>query len=316
MENLLELARTGVWRKIKRNGSFRKQKKMILKSLNNSSVSSIVTSSSEHNYARSSGMCDNFNTPPKGVVGEIIIEENNFGSVFDEINDNPNVGDGSQSLLDNCEGHPIENVTENMDEDIDVYQDGRGVDVANVEESESTDIVDINVEDHNFEDTFRDKLSKWAINNQIKRSALNSLLILLREYSDGNDLPLDGRTLVGTPRDSNVVVHGENNKYWHYGLKRAISDVLYCRQTVADNYSIDVNIDGLPLFRSSSSSFWPILIQLHELRSSTSPSIVGIYCGKSEYTYINDSYVFPYVTSLQVLYISIYLYIPIYIHYS
>lgn len=282
MENLLELARTGVWRQIKRNGGFRKKKQMFLKSLN-SSGNSAMNNSSEHNYACSSEMRDNLNTTPSCVV-----EENNFGSVFDGINGKTSDGDGSQCLFDNCESDPIEIVSENMDEDIDVDvnqdEDDQGVDVETFGESESTDN-DINI-DGNFEPTIRDKLSKWAIDHQIKRSALNALLILIRGYFNDNDLPLDGRTLVRTPRVSNVIVHGENNKYWHYGLKRAISNVLSSRQAVADNYSMNVNIDGLPLFRSSLSSFWPILIQLHELRNSTAPSIVGIYCGKSEYTYI------------------------------
>lgn len=54
------------------------------------------------------------------------------------------------------------------------------------------------------------------------------------------------------------------------------------------------------MFRSSSKSFWPILVELHELRKQLAPLIVGIYCGKNKPDNI-DLFLRQFVEEINVL---------------
>ncbi|XP_077518709.1 uncharacterized protein LOC144128830 [Amblyomma americanum] len=55
-------------------------------------------------------------------------------------------------------------------------------------------------------------------------------------------------------------------------------------------FSISVNIDGLPLFKSSCTQVWPILVHVHHPRSKQSEIIfpVGIFCGTSKPTCLDE----------------------------
>lgn len=44
---------------------------------------------------------------------------------------------------------------------------------------------------------------------------------------------------------------------------------------------ININIDGLPLFKNGTSQVWPILFNIHG-RSSLKPMIIGIFYGKTK----------------------------------
>lgn len=286
--DLLKIAQCGAWRKIKRNGHFRKRKQeQLIPSINKHDATKIrrnspeTSSCVEHNYA-----CILDNTTVQGMT--IDIKNIESGSHCESVN-TPTLGACEEVVVESTD-----DVVENVDDDVaigNLYEEEPDIEnsMADERDGEERDGENINPDGYIKDvfianSSFREKLSQWAIHHQITRSALNSLLILLRdEFDDGNkDLPMDGRTLIGTPRMTNIVVHDNANQYWHYGLERGISDTISRRPAVADNYSINVNIDGLPLFRSSTLSFWPILVQLHELRDSTDPIIVGIHSGKSE----------------------------------
>lgn len=47
------------------------------------------------------------------------------------------------------------------------------------------------------------------------------------------------------------------------------------------NVDININIDGLPLFKNGTNQVWPILFNVHEL-TSLKPMIIGIFYGKSK----------------------------------
>lgn len=48
--------------------------------------------------------------------------------------------------------------------------------------------------------------------------------------------------------------------------------------------SLDVNIDGLPIFKSSKLQFWPILVKFNYFN----PFIVALYCGESKPEPLDD----------------------------
>lgn len=146
------------------------------------------------------------------------------------------------------------------------------------ESNSDSDDNDFNVKEDMTD--FRDDLKSWAIQFQIKHAALNSLLTLLKSHIADNVLPKDARTLVGTPRNTNtsadISVGGE---YWHYGLRKVLNDTLSSYDKLPSKLSLNVNIDGLPTFKSSTTSFWPILVNIHELRRTMTPLVVGVFCG-------------------------------------
>lgn len=124
-----------------------------------------------------------------------------------------------------------------------------------------------------------DELRSWAINFQIKHAAINSLLVILKSHIADNVLPKDARTLVKTPRVTTISKDERlGGQYWHYGLKRILLDVVSNNKEIR-LLSLNVNIDGLPTYKSSTTSFWPILVNVDELRGRLPPSIVGIFCG-------------------------------------
>ncbi|EAT43410.1 AAEL005157-PA, partial [Aedes aegypti] len=131
---------------------------------------------------------------------------------------------------------------------------------------------------------FRDELKNWAIKFQIKHAALNSLLTLLKSHITDNVLPKDARTLVGTPRNTSISADPSiGGEYWHYGLRKVLDHTLSSYDKLPSKLSLNVNIDGLPTFKSSTTSFWPILVNVHELRRSMSPLVVGVFCGTCKF---------------------------------
>jgi hypothetical protein len=92
-----------------------------------------------------------------------------------------------------------------------------------------------------------------------------------------NDLPSDCRTLLKTNRPNEIVDTG-SGRYYHFGLSAGLLYTLKNQIIPHDLLTIyfDINIDGLPLSKSSGRQFWPIL-------GSTClggpPFIIGVWHG-------------------------------------
>lgn len=109
-------------------------------------------------------------------------------------------------------------------------------------------------------------LKQWAIEYGITRRALSALLKIL--ISAGLwYLSSDSRTLLKTPRTVSIIDMC-GGKYWHGGLRKNIERLL---SGIKENMTINLtfNIDGLPLFKSSKTTFWPILADIFGLYSIT-----------------------------------------------
>lgn len=105
---------------------------------------------------------------------------------------------------------------------------------------------------------------------------LLEILIKKRKLNSTEHLPKDARTLLQTPRAVQWQACG-NGQYWHCGID------VYLRNFFHDlsqdlTISINVNMDGLPVFNSSKIEFWPILINVFEMKD-IQPMVAGIYCG-------------------------------------
>jgi len=81
----------------------------------------------------------------------------------------------------------------------------------------------------------------------------------------------DIRTILGISKSTplKIVPPGE---YYHRGLINELVRVL----SKYENVNLTLNIDGLPLSKSSGQQFWPILISVAGVQSEI---MVGVYCG-------------------------------------
>lgn len=136
----------------------------------------------------------------------------------------------------------------------------------------------------NHETSLQKKLACWAVSSHISRTNLNQLLHILRTVNDPDDLkkfPSDGRTLLNvTYRKHEIVDFTHGGTYYHFGLEEEIVYVLNHNKAnlTSDTILIDINIDGLPLTKSSNSQFWPILGSI-AISGLDKPFVVGVYHG-------------------------------------
>lgn len=102
-------------------------------------------------------------------------------------------------------------------------------------------------------------IRSWAIEYNVRKRTVTALLKVL--ISNGMKfLPADSRTLLKTPRNVQID-RTAGGHYWHYGIRENLIRVF---PKLNENISIDLNInfDGLPLFKGSAIGFWPILANI------------------------------------------------------
>ena len=134
--------------------------------------------------------------------------------------------------------------------------------------------------------SFKEKLASWATACNVPQTHVDKLLrILISVAPDTNfrDLPSTCKTLLDTPI-STPVVEMPPGKYYHFGLEKGIKNML--RKLKILNWfglviQIIVNVDGLPIAKSSGSQLWPILGKIKNLAQSK-PFIIGLYHGNSK----------------------------------
>lgn len=136
-----------------------------------------------------------------------------------------------------------------------------------------------NQEKTNAELQLQENLRKWACKYDSKVTAVTDLLHTLHPLLPF--LPLDYRTLMGSPRTTTTYkLH--NGDMLYFGIKRNILRKLRMGlKTDNKTIKLQINIDGLPLFKSSAVEIWPILALSKNFRDS-SPFTIGIFCGKGK----------------------------------
>ncbi|KYN16150.1 hypothetical protein ALC57_11605, partial [Trachymyrmex cornetzi] len=99
----------------------------------------------------------------------------------------------------------------------------------------------------------------WAVQHHITHTALRALLFMLQKHPCFSTLSLDARTQLKTPKqvDIRTVVPGS---YYHFDLEKSTRQIFSTKKIININcLKIAINIDGLPLTKSSQQQFWPIL---------------------------------------------------------
>ena len=125
-------------------------------------------------------------------------------------------------------------------------------------------------------------LADWALKFGINLDALRALQHLLHIFHPS--LPLDPRTLLGTPTSvSNDIKEVKGGHYYHFGIASNIVKLHKAEVLVANVSSneikLQVNIDGLPVFRSTNFQLWPILGMVVGTDDKLSPFCIGLYGG-------------------------------------
>uniref|UniRef100_A0A1Y1KAV2 DUF4218 domain-containing protein n=1 Tax=Photinus pyralis TaxID=7054 RepID=A0A1Y1KAV2_PHOPY len=110
---------------------------------------------------------------------------------------------------------------------------------------------------HGESNDFKSVLANWAIVHNVPHKTCTGLLNILRSYTMF-DLPKDARTLLRTPRKTSVISI-EGGSYYHFGLCHVLEKMIMDNCSDVQNIDLLLNIDGLPLTKSSQSSLWPIL---------------------------------------------------------
>ena len=152
-----------------------------------------------------------------------------------------------------------------------------------VSDDDSFDGYDDLVEDDNPVFGVEERLSRWAteFQNHVSHAALSGLLAALRP--DYPNLPKDPRTLLSTDVHQDIL-RLAGGEYYHFGIKECVIARLSSHPCDIANLleiSLDINIDGLPIFKSSSGQLWPILGLIKNLPVKD-PFVIGIYYGMSK----------------------------------
>lgn len=127
----------------------------------------------------------------------------------------------------------------------------------------------------NNEKEFESALTTWAVSYNIPHNACNALLKILQKYTSYK-CPSQMRTLLRTPQQTVIskVCEGE---YFHWSLDNIIKKMLLKYNENA--IDLLINIDGLPLGKSSNTSLWLILC------SNTKDNavyLIGAYFGREK----------------------------------
>lgn len=117
---------------------------------------------------------------------------------------------------------------------------------------------DLNRSDSQMID-FKEELKCWAVKHCITKRALNDLLSILIVYGF-SFLPKDSRTFMKTPVNVEIreLSHG---KLWYHGIRKYLELIFYNVQSDII-INLDFNFDGVDLFNSSKTCFWPIIASI------------------------------------------------------
>jgi glutaredoxin len=141
-------------------------------------------------------------------------------------------------------------------------------------------------------------LTSWAIEYNITHSSLSALLKGMQRWH--GDLPTCAASLLKGFKCKPTSLHLEKGEMQYYGIKNQLVELikkstpkiitqggslytqLYNKAVEFDCklVTLVINIDGIPLFKSSGKSLWPILCYANEY--SLYPFICGAYYGASK----------------------------------
>jgi hypothetical protein len=150
---------------------------------------------------------------------------------------------------------------------------------------EVEDSDDDNEELTSNETLLHDRLANWAVAFNISHAALSDLLCILQPLN--LDLPKDARTLLQTCREVQTISLAGGD-YYYFGVRFWLQSLLQKSQDVlyVEELTLHINIDGIPLFKSSTMCLWPILGSFQEIEASPFP--IAVYCSTHKPSSLDD----------------------------
>lgn len=138
------------------------------------------------------------------------------------------------------------------------------------------------------------ELRKWGLRNVSKHKVDDILKIFNPIFPF---LPKSYKTLLRTPYIVSLEIVG-TGLMWHKKIRSNIEERID-HQYLTDNGQIvmDVNIDGIPLYKDSTKQFWPIL---GKFVGQKYPFIVGVYCGRGKPSDL-EAYLHKYIVEVAEL---------------
>lgn len=129
------------------------------------------------------------------------------------------------------------------------------------------------------------KISSWALDYNITHTALNNLLKILKPHHP--TLPLDARTLLNTSRKSEYIIikdiNDRSGEFKYFGITDKLVKFLGIFKEFNDDIYLNFNVDGIPIHKSTSKQFWPILCTINLLNCAKSkPLVIAIFAGTSK----------------------------------
>uniref|UniRef100_A0A182S9J6 Uncharacterized protein n=1 Tax=Anopheles maculatus TaxID=74869 RepID=A0A182S9J6_9DIPT len=183
--------------------------------------------------------------------------------------------------IDMDDGDNIQNFDNINDED-----DGAETSLDNAQETQDE------------EESFMEKIRKWALKTYQTHQALNSLLAILRAETN-HKLPKDARTLLRTNRTENEIVPITGGEFWYPGIRSVLNNHFRNIQPRMNSFSLNFSVDGLPLHKSTRKQFWPILMSIQEM-PEVPVLMVGNFFGESK-PHSTEEYLRPLVNELNEL---------------
>ena len=130
------------------------------------------------------------------------------------------------------------------------------------------------------------ELGKWAVDCSVPQNSPTSLPQIIRKVRrvDLDQFPKAARIDLNTNKNihTKTVVDGE---YYYIGLNYWLSFLL--KNNISSDIiqlTLHINIDGIPLFNSSTVSLWLILGSVIELNDSVFP--IALFCNNQKPTYL------------------------------
>lgn len=129
------------------------------------------------------------------------------------------------------------------------------------------------------------ELAQWRVKHDIKHNVMAELLTILKPRCP--ELPKDARTLMHmTEREVNVGVKipvkaVSDGYYYHFGIQTELFYQLEQPRVfeigkTAGEISIQLNVDGVPVFKSTNGQFWPILGKIDKPFDGR-PFVIGFF---------------------------------------
>lgn len=188
------------------------------------------------------------------------------------------------SALEGCSTHTFFLTNEDLDTSAE-DEDADGADFGYAEYPDSSDsepeLVAAESDSEEEAPNLAKDLADWATETKQTHRNVNALLSVLRKH--GSHLPKDARTLLSTPRSA-TLIDKCNGKYIYFGLETSILEHITQSPNFRGDIEVVLNVDGVPIFKSSKLQFWPTLAAVQ----NSEPFLVALFCATEKPNSVED----------------------------